>query len=118
MVRVFSILVDPLGPLAGQRLDTHEFVKFIQKSGGKVFGPVDAGSAKGAQIGKVTAEQLGQFYKGILQNNVLTIQVSSAIQKPQAVSLSLTDSARQQLKKPQIFFPHEIGPCSNADMSR
>ena len=102
-----------------QRLvDTHEFVKFIQKSGGKVFGPVDATSAKGAQVGRVMAEQLGQFYRGILENNVMTIQVSSTIQKPQAVGLSLTDSAPQQLKKPQIFFPHEIGPCSNADMSR
>ena len=35
------------------------------------------------KLGKSWRGQLGQFYRGILENNVLTIQVS-AIQKPQA----------------------------------
>ena len=122
MIRVFAVLVDPL-PGERSRPDTGEFVRFVQKSGGQVFGPVDAGnaafrdSAKSAQAGQVMAGQLGQFYRGILENNVLTIQVS-AIQKPQAVRLSLTDSARHQLKKPQIFFPREIGTCLSTDTSR
>jgi hypothetical protein len=122
MIRVFAVLVDPL-PGERSRPDTSEFVRFVQKSGGQVFGPVDAGnaafrdSAKSAQAGQVMAGQLGQFYGGILENNVLTIQLS-AIQKQQAVRLSLTDSARHQLKKPRIFFPREIGPCPSTDMSR
>lgn len=122
LIRVFAVLVDPL-PGERSRPDTGEFVRLVQKSGGQVFGPVDAGntafrdSAKSAQAGQVMAGQLGQFYRGILENNLLTIQVS-AIQKPQAVRLSLADSARHQLKKPQIFFPREIGTCPSIDMSR
>lgn len=123
VVRIFSILVDPV---SGQRssIDPNGFVRLVQKSGGKVFGPIVAenpafqNSKKGVEIRKDMEEQLVRFYSGILGNDVLTIHVSSTIQKPEAVGLSLTDSARRQIKKAQVFSPHEIGPCSDIGASR
>jgi hypothetical protein len=125
MIRVFAILVAPLpGLKSSVNPGAFAFVSLVEKSGGKVFGPIDANntafrnSAKTAEARKVMEEQLGQFYRGIFANDVLTIQAPSTIQKPEAIRLSLTDSARRQLKRPQIFFPHEIGPCSNIGTSR
>jgi VWA domain containing CoxE-like protein len=120
MTRIFAILVAPLpGKKSSVDPSAFAFVSLVEKSGGKVFGPIDANntafqnSAKTPQAQKVMEEQLDQFYRGIFANDVLTVQVQSTIQKPEAVRLSLTDSARRQLNKPQIFFPHEVGPCSS-----
>lgn len=95
----------------------NEFVEFVEESGGEVFGPVDAekagfgGSPRIAEARKVMTEQLGQFYGGMLQNDVLTIQVSPSSQKSEPSGLSLTDSTRHQWKKAHLYFPHQIGSC-------
>lgn len=116
IIRVFTILVNPI---QGQQssLGPDAFARIVKRSGGKVFGPIDSEhaafrkTAKSAEAQKVLEEQLRQFYRGIFGNNVLVVQVQSAIQKPETLALSLTNSARQQLKKPEIYFPHEVGPC-------
>ena len=123
MVRVFTILVDPI---QGQQssLGPDAFVRIVKSSGGKVFGPVDSENtafrktAKATEAQKALEEQLAQFYRGIFANDVLVVQAPSAIQKPEAVDLALTDSARRNMKKVQIHFPHEIGPCPKIDHSR
>jgi hypothetical protein len=113
-VRVFSIMVDPLPSVSAAQ---NEFVVFVQKSGGEVFGPVNAekagigGSSKSVETRKVMTERMVQFYRGMLENDVLTIQISSGNQTPQALGLSLTDSARRQWKKTRLYVPHQIGPC-------
>jgi hypothetical protein len=116
MIRVFTILVNPI---QGQQSSAgpDAFVRIVKRSGGKVFDPIDSEhaafrkTAKTAEAQKVLKEQLGQFYRGIFGNDVLMIQAQSTIQKPETVALSLMDSARQQLKKAEIYFPHEVGPC-------
>jgi hypothetical protein len=125
MIRVFAILVDPLPGREwslqppGQRF---AFERFVQKSGGKVFGPIDAAkfrnSAKTADARKAMDERLDQFYRGIFANDVLTIQAPSGLQKPEGIRLFLTDSTRRQLKKAQVFFPHEISPCPSVQPSQ
>jgi hypothetical protein len=122
-IRLFAILVDPAPGRQGEiRPSMFAFEKFIQKSGGKAFGPIDAAefrlSAKTAESRKAMDEKLDQFYQDIFENYVLTVQVPFAIQKPEAIQLSLTDSARQQVKKARIFFPREIGPCSGTGASQ
>jgi hypothetical protein len=117
MIRVFTILADPIqGQPSSVRPDA--FVRIVQRSGGKVFGPIGSNNAafrkspKMAEAQKVMDGQLGQFYRGIFANDVLVIQTPTVILKPEAVGLTLTDSAQHELKKVQIHFPHEIGPCS------
>lgn len=120
MVRVFSIVVDPIPHISFDgktRIERSEFLEFVHKSGGKVFGPINAlnpafgSSAKSLEARKSVQEQLAQFYAGMLHNGVVTIQMPSGVQKTEPVGLSLSDSAQQRWKKAQIFFPHEIGPC-------
>src|SRR6266550_61991 len=123
MIRVFTILVDPIH---GQRssVGPDAFVRIVKRSGGKVFGPIDSENAafrkraKTAEAQKALEEQLEQFYRGIVANDLLVIRAPSAIQKPETVDLTLTDSARHKMKKPQIHFPHEIGPCPEIGSSR
>jgi uncharacterized protein (DUF58 family) len=123
MIRVFTILVDPI---QGQQssVGPDAFVRIVNRSGGKVFGPIDSANnafrktAKTAEAQKVLEEQLEQFYRGIFANDLLVIQAPSAIQKPEAVDLTLTDSARHKMKKVQIHFPHEIRPCPEIGTSR
>jgi hypothetical protein len=120
MIRVFAILVDPLpGKEWSLRPQVFAFDRLVQKSGGNIFGPIDAAefrnSAKAADTRNAMDERLDQFYRGIFANDVLTIQAPSGIQKPEGIRLFLTDPTRQQLKKAQIFFPHEIGPCSSIE---
>ena len=121
MVRVFSIIVvDPIFSGSMRTLDepsSGPFVDLVQKSGGRIFGPVDlkkaglTSSTNSVESRQVLSEQLVQFYRGILQNDLLTIQPSSDIAKPEAVRLSLSDSAQRQWKHTRVFYPHEIGPC-------
>jgi hypothetical protein len=123
MIRVFTILADPI---QGQpsSVGPDAFVRIVQRSGGKVFGPIGSNnaafrkSAKMAEAQKMMEEQLGQFYRGILANDVLVIETPSVILKPEPVDLTLTDSARHEMKKLQIHFPHEIGPCPEIGSSR
>jgi VWA domain-containing protein len=123
MIRVFAILVDPFpGKEWSHRPQVFAFEKLVQDSGGKMFGPIDAAefrnSAKTADSRKAMDERLDQFYQGIFANDVLTIQAPPGIQKPEGIRLFLTDSTRQQLKKAQVFFPHEMGACSSVETSQ
>lgn len=123
MIRVFTILVDPT---QGQpsSIGPDAFVRIVQRSGGNVFGPIGSNnaafrkSAKMAEAQKVLEEQLSQFYRGIYSNDVLVIQTPSVILKSEVVGVTLTDSVRQETKKAQIHFPHEIGPCPDTRSSR
>jgi hypothetical protein len=118
MVRVFSILVIPEIPLGSGKVikggRPEEFMDFVQQSGGTVFGVERAGygsPTKSLEFRKVMSEQLVQFYRGMLQNDVLTLQISSEIPKAEALRLSLSDSVKRQWKHARVFYPHEIGPC-------
>jgi hypothetical protein len=122
MIRVFTILADPI---QGQpsTVGPDAFVRIVQRSGGKVFGPIGSNnaafrkSAKMTEAQKMLEDQLGQFYRGVYSNDVLVIQTPSVILKPEVVGLTLTDSARQA-KKVQIHIPHEIGPCADTRLLR
>ena len=117
MIRVFTILVDPV---QGQRssIGPDPFVRIVERSGGTAFGPIDSENnafrktTKTPNIQKVLEERLAQFYRGIFANDLLTIRASSAIQKPETVDLTLTDSARHEMRHVQLHFPQEIAPCS------
>ncbi len=118
MVRVFCIqMVDPVISRVGQERGTSAapFVDLVQKSGGRVLGPIDLmkGRFAGSQeeLIKSLQEQLIQFYRGILQNDVLTIQLSAGVTKIEPLRLSLSDSAQRQWKHARVFYPHEIGAC-------
>jgi hypothetical protein len=121
MVRVFSILVVPEIPLGSGKVikgdRPEEFIDFVQQSGGTVFGPIDIERAgfgsptKSLESRRVMSEQLVQFYRGMLQNDVLTLQISSEIPKAESLRLSLSDSVMRQWKHARVFYPHEIGPC-------
>jgi hypothetical protein len=123
MIRVFTILVDPI---QGQpsSVGPDAFVRIVERSGGKAFGPIDSENtafrktAKTADAQKVLNERLAQFYRGIFANDLLVIQAPCAIQKPETVDLTLTDSVRHEMKQLQTHFPHEIGPCSEIGSSR
>jgi hypothetical protein len=126
MVRVFSIMVvDPIFSGSVRTLDepsSGPFVDLVQKSGGRIFGPVDLKkaaltSSSNSESRRVLSEQLVQFYRGILQNDLLTIRPSSDITKPEALRLSLSDSAQRQWKHTHVFYPHEIGPCPGSGLS-
>lgn len=116
-IRVFTILVDPI---QGQQssVGPDAFVRFVKRSGGKVFGPINSDNpafrqtTKTAEAQKALEGRLREFYRGMFENDALIIEVPPTTQKPETVELSLTDSARQRLKKPEIQFPHEVGPCS------
>ncbi len=56
-------------------------------------------------------DRLKNFYRGMFENDVLMVEGPLTGQKSEIVELSLTDSARKPLKKPEIQFPHEVGPC-------
>jgi von Willebrand factor type A domain len=122
MVRVFSILVEPVFLYVGKESEPlgsvpNEFIEFAKRSGGEVFGPVDKEKVGlSNQMRKDVAvremvKRLVEFYAGILQNDVLTIQVPPGIQKPEAIGISLADSAGDQWKKAKVYFPRQIGPC-------
>jgi hypothetical protein len=123
MIRVFTILADPI---QGQpsSVGPDAFVRIVQRTGGKVFGPIGANSAafrksaKTPEAQKMMEEQLGQFYRGIFANDVLVIQTPSVVLTPEAVGLTLRDSAQREMKKVQIHFPREIGPCPEIGSSR
>jgi hypothetical protein len=123
MIRVFAILVDPLPGKEGSfRPQVFALERLVQKSGGKIFGPIDAAefrnAAKTTDTRRAMDERLDQFYQGIFANDLLTIQAPSDLQEPVGIRLFLTDSARQQLRKGQIFFPHQIGPCASIEKSQ
>jgi hypothetical protein len=121
MVRLFSILViDPV--FAGQTqsvpgLNSAALADLVQKSGGSVLGPVDlkkaglTNSSNSPESRKVFSDTLVQFYRGILQNDLMTIQVSADLTKARPLRLSLSDSTQHQWKHTHIFYPHEIGLC-------
>ncbi len=125
MVRVFSILmVDPVFMVdrvyGGQRQNPKSvaFTDLVEKSGGRVFGPVDlaktglSNSPHSAELRDAFEERLLQFYRGILQNDIVTVEMSSGvITKPEPLRLSLSDTAQRQWKHAQIFYPREIGAC-------
>lgn len=119
MVRLFSILViDPALPgRLSQRLTSAALADLVQKSGGSVLGPVDlkkaglTNSSNSPESRKVFSDTLVQFYRGILQNDLMTIQVSADLTKARPLRLSLSDSTQHQWKHTRIFYPHEIGLC-------
>lgn len=119
MVRLFSILV--IDPVFTGPMQTSELLDLVQKSGGSVLGPVDlrkAGltiSSNNPESRKVFSDTLIQFYRGILQNDLMTIQVSGDLTKGRPLRLSLSDSAQHQWKHAHIFYPHEIGLCRASD---
>ena len=123
MTRVFAILVDPLHGQASS-MGPEALLRIVQKSGGRVFGPIDSDNAafrksgKTAEAQKMMEEQLTQFYQGIFANDVLTIQAASTIHNREVVDLSLTEFARHKIKGAHIYFPHGIGPCSNIGSSQ
>ncbi len=120
-VRVFSILVvDPFFTRPGHSFDEPSrapFTDLVQKTGGGVLGPVDlqkaglTNSPNNAEVRKAMAEQLVQFYRGILQNDLLTIQAPSEITKAEPLRLSLSESAQHRWRHAHVFYPHEVGPC-------
>lgn len=129
MVRVFCIqMVDPvarlstLGPAADPT--TGPVLGLVQKSGGRVFGPVDptktgfTNSPDSAELRNSIGRQLVEFYRGILQNDLLTIQLSSDPPKDEPLRLSLSDSAQRQYKHAHLFYPHEIPACPAAAASK
>jgi hypothetical protein len=117
MIRVFTILVDPIQGQSST-VGPEAFARIVKTSGGKVFGPIDSNNAafqktaKTAEAQKVLEERLRQFYSGIFANDLLVVETPSAIQKPETVELTLTDSGRQKVKRVQLHFPHEFAPCS------
>ena len=122
MVRVFAMLVDPIpGREWNSRPQVLAFERLVQKSGGRIFGPIDAAefrdSARTADTRKAIDERLEQFYQGIFANDLLTVQAPAGIHKKQSIRLFLIDSTRQQIKKGQLFFPHELGPCARTETS-
>ena len=116
MIRVFTILVDPVpGRRSSSGLD--DFVRVVKGSGGKVFGPVDSNNPAFQKKTTIAGTQeamedrLKNFYRGMFENDVLMVEGPLTGQKSEIVELSLTDLARKLLKKPEIQFPHEVGPC-------
>lgn len=105
MVRVFCVqMIDPVVSRVGQDREPspEPFVDLVQKSGGRVLGPIDlmkgrfSGSQERAELIKSLQEQLTEFYRGILQNDLLTIQWSAGLTKIEPLRLSLSDSAQHQ----------------------
>jgi hypothetical protein len=119
MVRVFSILmVDPIFSKHPQAsIASGSFTNLVEKSGGQIFGPVDltkmglSNSPHSAELRETFGEKLLHFYRGILQNDILTIGVPSGVTNAEPARLSLSDSAQRQWKHVHIFYPHEIGAC-------
>jgi hypothetical protein len=128
MARVFSIRA--ISPALATKPrswtlapDEFDLNYVVQMSGGRTLGPVDLnkagllGSSDNPEGRRAFSEQLVQFYRGILQNDLLTIEISPNVKKLEAVRLSFSDRSGGQLDHAQIFYPQEIGPCAGGAVS-
>lgn len=119
--RVFSILFirrlyernDPHADV----LKLKEFIDFVQKSGGDVFGPLlvnrsgQYAMTNPRRTSKPLPQELTEFYKEMLENNVLSVKANKSFSKPIKLELHGSSQTKEKWKNATLLFPYQLGPC-------
>ncbi|MGB2663265.1 MAG: hypothetical protein WAK48_04625 [Candidatus Acidiferrum sp.] len=119
--RVFSVLFirrlyernDPHSDV----LKLKEFIDFVQKSGGDVFGPLlvnrsgQYAMTNPQRTSKPLPQELTEFYKEMLENNVLSVKTNISLSKLIKLELHSSSQTKEKWKDATLLFPHQLGPC-------
>jgi von Willebrand factor type A domain len=64
-----------------------------------------------------TQQVLVRFYRSMLENDLITVQVPPELHKRERLDLKLSEVDRKKWKDAQILYPSEIEPCALASSS-
>jgi hypothetical protein len=119
-VRLFSLALINTAVYKPSSLDEfaqEDYLRTMKESGGAILewgakfdsGPwVFATEDNSATEGKV----LTSFYRSMLENDLVTIQVPPELHKRERLDLKLSEADRKKWKDAQILYPSEIEPCA------
>lgn len=119
--RVFSVLFTRR---LYERNDPHqdflklkEFTEFVQRSGGDVFGPLLVNRAgqyamtNPRRTSKPLPQELTEFYREMLENNVLSVKANRSFSKPIKLELHASSQTKEKWKNATLLVPYQLGPC-------
>jgi hypothetical protein len=124
-VRLFAVRMRDLTNLSSaRRLDEmvgpRVLAEIAEKTGGEVFGPVGfrlggylqfAFSNYNYSAKTKVGDALGWFYEGMLQSQVLEIQLPASVQTKEFLEVKLSKAAAHKWKGATLNYPRKLLPC-------
>jgi hypothetical protein len=122
--RVFSIMflrrmIERGDPGEDTRV-VKEFIDFVPRTGGDIFGPMLVNRSgqytmiNSLRTSKPLPQELAEFYKEMLNNDVVSLKTSAPFTKPIKLELRASPQSRKKWKDAVLLSPHQLGPCPTA----
>jgi Mg-chelatase subunit ChlD len=123
MVRLFAAVLQDASTktfhfqLAPGVRGPEDLAKLVKASGGTVLGLLETSAIDnrwmigGADENASMHEVLDSFYRTMIENDLITIQIPSSLHGRERLQIKLPEASRKKWKDAEIFYPSEVGPC-------